>query len=110
MTIEDIKIKIDDLISAIKEYKAQPDFDEIQLEMKLDWLMCCLPRDIVYVEWFDRSDIASMINTVDEPCEEQDLVDKCMEELDRFSGSIMENETVQQIIDDTVRDYKQGEE
>ena len=36
----------------------------------------------------------------------EDMVDMCMEDLDRFNGSIMENETVEYIVADTVREHK----
>lgn len=105
-----IKHLADELINTINEYKNSADYngcdDEIELERMIDNLLCNLPRDIVYVEWFDRSDIKNMADGVyDEPADE-DLVDMCMEDLDRFNGSIMENETVEYIVADTVRQHK----
>lgn len=105
-----IKHLIDELINTINEYKTSADYDgcddEIELERALDNLLCRLPRDIVYVEWFDRSDIKNMADGVfDEPVDE-DMVDMCMEDLDRFNGSIMENETVEYIVADTVREHR----
>lgn len=109
MTLEQLKTMSNALVQAIHDYKSQDDFNEIELERTLDELLCKLPRDIVYVEWFDRSDIANMADGVyDEPVENEDLIDKCMEDLDRFNGSIMENETVEQIVADTIRNNKQG--
>lgn len=106
MTIEKLQALKDELIQAIHYYKEEPNYDETKLEMLIDDLLCKLPRDIVYVEWFDRSQIKDMADGVyDEPPTE-DLVDKCMEDLDRFNGSIMENETVEQIVADTVRQHK----
>lgn len=61
---------------------------------------------MIYVEWFDRSDIKDMADGhLNNEEASEDLVDMCMEDLDRFNGSIMENETVEQIICDTIR-YK----
>lgn len=110
MTIEELKTMSNQLVQAIHDYKTSTDYDgyddEIELERVIDNLLCRLPRDIVYVEWFDRSDIKNMADGVfDEPVNE-DIVDICMEDLDRFNGSIMENETVEYIIADTVREHK----
>lgn len=101
-----IKDLCSQLIDAIQEYKNSNTFDETELERALDELLTKLPRDILHVEWFDRSDIENMANGVfDEPVN-ADMVDKCMESLDRFNGSIMENEIVQDIVADTVRTNK----
>ena len=109
MTLQELKTMSNALVQAIHDYKSQDGFNEIELERTLDELLCKLPRDIVYVEWFDRSDIQNMADGVyDEPVEDEDLIDKCMEDLDRFNGSIMENETVEQIVADTIRNNKQG--
>ena len=110
MTIEELKTMSNQLVQAIHDFKTSADYDgcddEIELEHVIDNLLCNLPRDIVYVEWFDRSDIKNMADGVsDEPVDE-DLVDMCMEDLDRFNGSIMENETVEYVVADTVREHK----
>jgi len=108
MTLEKLKTISNELVQAIHDYRQEKDFDEIELERVIDRLLCDLPRDIVYVEWYDRSDIKNMADGVyDEPVSE-DLVDMCMEDLDRFNGSIMENETVEYIVVDTVREHKGG--
>lgn len=105
MTLQELKTKSNELVQAIHDYKNQCGFDEIELERTIDELLCKLPRDIVYVEWYDRSDIKNMADGVfDEPVDE-DMVDMCMEDLDRFNGSIMENETVENIVADTVREH-----
>lgn len=109
MTLEELKNKREEMLNAIKEYMASPEYNEIDLERTLDDMLTRLPRDIIYVEWFDRSDIKNMADGVyDDPVDE-DMVDKCMEDLDRFNGSIMQNETVEDIVSDTVRTQKQGE-
>lgn len=101
--LPDIRFKIDELIQAIKDYQQDKDFDSVELERAIDKLLCDLPRDIIYVEWFDRSDIKNMADGVfDEPATE-DLVDMCMEDLDRFNGSFMENESIQMCVNETVR-------
>ena len=103
MTLEQLKTIGNDFIKAVKEYKDSNEYNEVELEITIDDLLCKLPRDLVYVEWFDRSDIRNMADGVyDEPATE-DLVDMCMEDLDRFNGSIMENETVQEMVNETVR-------
>lgn len=108
MTLEELKNKKEEMLNAIKEYMASPEYDEIDLEMTLDDMLTRLPRDIIYVEWFDRSDIKNMADGVyDDPVDE-DMVDKCMEDLNRFDGSIMENETVEYIVVDTVRTQHKG--
>lgn len=106
MTIEKLQALKDELTQAIHYYREEPNYNETKLEMLIDDLLCKLPRDIVYVEWFDRSDIKNMADGVfDEPVNE-DMVDMCMEDLDRFNGSIMENETVEYIVADTVKEHK----
>lgn len=109
MTLDELTNKKDELLNAIKEYMVSPEYNEIELERTLDNMLTRLPRDIIYVEWFDRSDIKNMADSVyDDPVDE-DIVDKCMEDLDGFNGSIMQNETVEYIVSDTVRTQKQGE-
>lgn len=109
MTLEELKNKREEMLNAIKEYMVSPEYNEIDLERTLDDMLTRLPRDIIYVEWFDRSDIQNMADGVyDDPVDE-DMVDKCMESLDGFNGSIMQNETVEDIVIDTVRTQKQGE-
>ena len=108
MTLQELKTMSNNLVQAIHDYKNQGGFDEIELERTIDELLCRLPRDTIYVEWFDRSDIANMADGVfDEPAD-QDLIDKCMWELDNFNGCIMENEIVESIVADTVREHKKG--
>lgn len=108
MTLQELKTMSNNLVQAIHDYKNQGSFDEIELERTIDELLCRLPRDTIYVEWFDRSDIENMANGVfDEPVD-TDMVDICMDSLDRFNGSIMENEIVESIVADTVREHKKG--
>ena len=103
MTLEKLQALKDELTQAIHYYREEPNYDETKLEMLIDDLLCKLPRDIIYVEWFDRSDIRNMADGVyDEPANE-DLVDMCMEDLDRFNGSFMENESIQMCVNETVR-------
>ena len=109
MTLDELRNKREEMLIAIKEYMASPEYNEIELERTLDDMLTRLPRDIIYVEWFDRSDIQNMADGVyDDPVDE-DMVDKCMEDLDGFNGSIMQNETVEDIVSDTVRTQHKGE-
>ena len=102
--LPDIRFKIDELIQAIKDYQQDKDFDSVELERTLDELLCRLPRDIIYVEWYDRSDIQNMADGVfDEPANE-DTVDNCMYDLWHLNESIMDNEIVQGIVCDSVRE------
>lgn len=106
--LPDIRFKIDELIQAIKDYQQDKDFDSVELERAIDKLLCDLPRDIIYVEWFDRSDIKNMADGVfDEPVNE-DTVDTCMMELWDYNNSIMDNDTVENIVSDTVREQHKG--
>lgn len=108
MTLQELKTMSDNLVQAIHDYKNQGGFDEIELERTIDELLCRLPRDTIYVEWFDRSDIENMANGVfDEPAD-PDLITKCMWELNNFDGSIMDNYIVESIVADTVREHKKG--
>lgn len=107
MTIEELKIKADEFVNAIKEYRNEKDYNEIDLERMLDYMLCKLPRDIVYVEWYDRSDIKNMADSqLNNEEADEDLVDMCMEDLDRFDGSIMDSEIIHYIVNDTVRQHK----
>ena len=106
MTLEQLQKMKNELVQAIHDYTQEKDFNSVELERTLDEMLCCLPRDIIYVEWFDRSDIKNIADShLNNEDADEDLVDMCMEDLDRFNGSIMENETVEQIICDTIR-YK----
>ena len=55
MTLEELKNKREEMLNAIKEYMASPEYNEIDLEMTLDNMLTRLPRDIIY---------ADIINTV----------------------------------------------
>lgn len=107
MTIDDLRNKMEDFLNAIHEYKNSKNFDSTDLEYCIiDPVLCRLPRDMVYVEWYDRSDIQNMADGVfDEPVND-DLVSDCMRQLWQFNNSIMDNETVQDIVSDTVKNRK----
>lgn len=115
MTIQDIRNTIDILITQIKEYKTSADYDgcedEINLERALDNLLCRLPRDIVYIEWYDRSDINNKISldSSDEIITE-DMVDNCMHNLWDFNESIMDDEIVYNIVNDTIQELKKEQQ
>lgn len=110
MTIEELKTKADEFVNAIKEYRNEKNYDEIDLERLFDYMLCRLPRDMIYVEWFDRSDIKSMADSqLNNEEASEDLVDKCMEDLWNLDYSIMRNETVQDIVYDTVFLQNKGE-
>lgn len=103
MTLEQLKTMSNELVQAIHDYTQEKDFDSIELERTLDDLLCKLPRDMIYVEWYDRSDIQNMADGVfDEPVND-DLVDICMQELWEYNNSIMDNEIVEDIVCDSVR-------
>lgn len=109
MTQEQLKNKIDELINAIREYRQEKNCDEIDLERLLDYMLCRLPRDMIYVEWFDRSDIKNMADSqLNNEEADEDLVDKCMEDLWDLDYSIMRNETVQDVVYDTVFLHNKG--
>lgn len=106
MVLDELKNMSNQLVQAIRDYTQEKDFDSIELERAIDELLCRLPRDIVYVEWFDRSDIQNMADGVyDEPAND-DLVSDCMRQLWQFNNSIMDNEIVYNIVSDTVRNHK----
>lgn len=104
MTLEQLETMKQDFIRAIHEYRVEKDFDSIELERTLDELLCKLPRDMIYVEWYDRSDIQNMADGIyDEPAND-DLVDICMHELWEYNNSIMDNEVVEDIVCDSIRE------
>ena len=103
MTLEQLKTMSNNLVQAIHDYTQEKDFDSIELERTLDELLCRLPRDMIYVEWFDRSQIKDMADSVyDEPVN-ADTVDNCMYDLWRLDESIMDDETVQDCVNESVR-------
>ena len=106
MTLDTLKNMSNQLVQAIHDYTQEKDFDSIELERTLDELLCRLPRNIIYVEWYDRSDIQNIADGVyDEPVND-DLVSDCMRQLWQFNNSIMDNETIQDIVSDTVKNHK----
>ena len=106
MTLYELKNMSNQLVQAIHDYTQEKDFDSVELERTLDELLCRLPRNIIYVEWYDRSDIQNIADGVyDEPVND-DLVNDCMRQLWQFNNSIMDSETVYDIVGDTVRDHK----
>lgn len=111
MTIQDIRNTIDTLVAQINEYKTSADYDgyddEIELERALDNLLCRLPRDIIYIEWYDRSDINNKIvlDSSDDTITEE-MVDNCMHNLWNFDNSIMDDEIVYDIVNDTIKEMK----
>ena len=108
MTLQELKTKSNELVQAIHDYKNQGGFDEIELERTIDELLWKLPRDIVYVEWYDRSDIANRIDYDDIITEE--LLDMCIHNMWDTDESIMDDEFVMSIVDDTVEEYKKTKE
>jgi hypothetical protein len=111
MTIEELKTMSNQLVQAIHDYKTSADYDgcedEIKLERAIDGLLCRLPRDIVYIEWYDRSDINNkiMLDDSDEIITEE-MVDNCMQNLWDFDESIMDDEIVSNIVNDTINETK----
>lgn len=107
MTIEELKLKADEFINAVKEYRNEKDYDEIDLERMLDYVLCGLPRDIVYVEWYDRSDIKNMADSQfnnDEASE--DIVDSCMFDLWDNNNSMMNSDSIYSSVVDTILERK----
>ena len=109
MTLEELKNKREEMLNAIKEYMASPEYNEIELERTLDDMLTRLPRDVVYVEWFDRSDIKNMADGVyDDPADE-DLVDKCIYDLWSSNDSLITGDDLYERVADTVRTQHKGE-
>lgn len=109
MTLDELRNKKEEMLNAIKEYMASPEYDEIELEMTLDDMLTRLPRDIIYVEWFDRSQIKDMADGVyDDPVDE-DLVDKCIYDLWSSNDSLMTGDDLYERVADTVRIQHKGE-
>lgn len=105
MTKEQLRTMSNQLVQAIHDYKQEQDFDELELESIIDNLLCKLPRDIVYLEWFDRSDIKNIADTVcGEPATE-DFVDTCMKDLEN-NGCFIDNESIQLAVEETLKQQK----
>ena len=107
MILEELKIKADEFVNAIKEYRNEKDYNEIDLERMLDYVLCRLPRDIVYVEWFDRSQIKYMADSQlnnDEASE--DMVDSCIYDLWNSNDSLMTGDDLYERVADSIRTIK----
>lgn len=103
MTPEKLNAKIQELINTINEYRTSPDCPTDELEWAIDTLLCKLPRDIVYVEWYGRSDIKNIADDCDDDTIITDeTLDHCMTELWEFNRSIMEYDTVVDIVNTTI--------
>ena len=107
MTLDELKNKMEDFLNAIHEYKNSENFDSTYLEYCIiDPVLCRLPRDMVYVEWYDRSDIENKIDYGETIT--KDLIDTCMHNLWEYDDNIMDNELVASIVDDTVAEYNKN--
>lgn len=107
MTLEQLKTMSNSLVQAIHDYRNESEYDEIELERTIDELLCKLPRDLVYVEWFDRSLIKDMADRQfnnDEASE--DLVDNCMFDLWDNDNSMMDGDSIYSSVVDTIVGYK----
>lgn len=107
MTIEELRNKMEDFLNAIHEYKNSENFDSTDLEYCIiDPVLCRLPRDIVYVEWYDRSDIKNIADNVFAEPVDEETVDICMHNLWNFDNSVMDNDIVSNIVNDTINEIK----
>ena len=103
---EQLRTMSNQLVQAIHDYKQEQDFDELELESIIDNLLCRLPRDIIYVEWFDRSDIENIADIVCGEPATKEFVDACMHDLDNFNGSFIDNESIQLVVEETLKQQK----
>lgn len=107
MTIEDVREKMLDLTQAIREYKNGKDYNSDELEILVDDMLCRLPRDVFYIEWFDRSQIRVMADScVNNDSASEDKVDECMYNLWRNDDGYMRNDDIYWTITDTINEYK----
>lgn len=110
MTLEQLKTIQEQFITALKEYQNAQDYDEIELEKVLDDTLCRLPRHIVYVEWYDRSQVEYLadnwikyLNAVNQPTKKTtDLIDDCMYDLWNANDSFINDDNIQSVICDTI--------
>lgn len=111
MTIEDVKAKMLDLTQAIREYKDGKDYDSDELEILVDDMLCRLPRDVFYIEWFDRSQIRDMvIDRIEYANQETEitdtLIDECMHNLRTSDDGYIRNDDIYWTIIDTIKEHK----
>lgn len=113
MTLEQLKTIQEQFITALKEYQTAQGYDEIELEKVLDDTLCRLPRDIIYVEWYDRSQVEYLadnwikyLNEVNQPTKKTAvLIDDCMYDLWNANDSFMTDDGIQSIVCDRIN-YK----
>ena len=111
MTLDELRNKMEDFLNAIHEYKNSENFDSTDLEYCIiDPVLCRLPRDMVYIEWYDRSDIQNMADSIYDNPVNEDTLDNCMWELWEYNNSIMDNDIVYSIVNDTVVGLTKGEQ
>lgn len=103
MTLEQLKTIQEQFISAIKEYKDGQDYNDIELEKVLDDTLCRLPRDVIYVEWYDRSEIEYTARQIDDRQYTDDELTEFMYELWNYSNNIMDNDIVIDLIEQTIK-------
>ena len=82
----DLKKMTDEYIEAIKQCK-----DKALLYEVLDDLLVAMPKDIVYLEWKTRPEIADMVPNKN--------VDECMEALWDCDASFMDEDSMYDAID-----------
>lgn len=105
MTLEQLENMKQNFIQAIHQYRTEKDCDEVELELLIDRLLCDLPKDMVYVEWYDRSQVKNIADSqLNNEEANEDLVDTCMMELWEYNNSIMDDELVQDIVCDSIRE------
>lgn len=107
MTIEDVREKMLDLTQAIREYKNGKNYKSYELEILVDDMLFRLPKDVFYIEWFDRSQIQEMADScVNNDSAGEDKVDECMYNLWRNDDSYMRNDDIYWTITDTINKHK----
>lgn len=99
---EQLRTLSNQLVQAIYDYKQEQDFDKLELESIIDNLLCRLPRDIVYVEWYDRSDIKNIADIVCGVPATDGFVDTCMKDLEN-NGCFIDNESIQLFVEETLK-------
>ena len=109
MTIDKLEEMRRDFIQAIAQYRTEKDYNEEDLELLLDRILCDMPRDMVYIEWFNRSQIKDMADSQfnnDEASE--DIIDSCMFDLWDNTNSMMDSDSIYSSVAETIRNNKEG--
>lgn len=107
ITKEQLKSKAEEFANMLKEFEKQSNTvhgDEEALENITNFILCSLPRNYTYVEWYSRSEIDNMIFQITEKDVKPEFLDLVMDSLWDRNSSFMDSESMIEVVNDIVED------